>query len=142
MIRFRSHTPKRRLNPTNSPKGDNWSEHKSDLKVDFRHRCGYCNSYDGFRHTYFEVDHFIPKNFLKTYRYFSLTDYRNLVYSCKFCNNAKRAKWPSKNRKTHNNGTIGFVDPCDRTYNSHFYRTADGDHVADRAWKVDVFPGV
>jgi hypothetical protein len=127
MIRFRSHTPTRRENPTKSPTGNSWADHKEDLKEDFKNKCGYCDSYDGYRHTYYEVDHFIPKDFLKkNYKLFSLTDYKNLVYSCKFCNNSKRAKWPSKSRKTFNDGLKGFVDPCDKNYNTHFYRTADG----------------
>jgi len=126
MILFRSKTPNRRPNPTKKPAGDKWSEHKPDLKEDFNNCCGYCNSYDEYRHTYFEVDHFIPKDFFKKLGNIGLTQYDNLVYSCKFCNNAKRAKWPSQSEKYFNDGNEGFVDPCDVVYDKHFYRTTDG----------------
>lgn len=126
MIPFRTQTPSRRPVPTKNPGGENWGEHKSDLKEDFNSCCGYCDSYDGFKHTYFEVDHFVPKSFFKNGGNISLTQYDNLVYSCKFCNNAKRAKWPSRKEKVFNDGNEGFVDPCDTEYDTHFYRTNDG----------------
>lgn len=126
MILFRTKTPIRRVVPTMNPIGNNWSEHKTDLREDFNNRCGYCDSYDGYRHTYFEVDHFVPKDFFKKNGNISLTQYTNLVYSCKFCNNAKRAKWPTKSETVFNDGMKGFVDPCDVEYEKHFYRTSDG----------------
>src|ERR1700744_4369950 len=92
MLPLRNKVPSRRPVPTRSPK-DNWRDHKEDLKTDFNHCCGYCDAYDGFRDAYYEVDHFVPKSFFKT---ISLTQYSNLVYSCRFCNNNKRAKWPSQ----------------------------------------------
>jgi len=126
MIPFRQATPVRRTNPSKTPTGDNWSEHKPELRLDFNSRCGYCDSFDGFRHTYFEVDHFIPKDFFKPLGNISVTDYKNLVYSCKFCNNSKRAKWPTQREDLFNDGTHGFDDPATALYDSHFYRTADG----------------
>lgn len=126
MIPLRTKAPSRRAVPTKNPTGEDWSEHKPDLREDFNNCCGYCDSYDGYRHTYFEVDHFIPKDFFKSNGNISLTQYTNLVYSCKFCNNAKRAKWPTKSETVFNNGSEGFVDPCDAEYEKHFYRTSDG----------------
>lgn len=58
----REKLPIRRTKTTNQPSNRDWSEHKPDLKEDFNSCCGYCDSYDGFRHTYFEVDHFVPKS--------------------------------------------------------------------------------
>jgi hypothetical protein len=126
MIPLRIKSPSRRTTPTKNPTGENWSEHKSDLREDFNNCCGYCDSFDGYRHTYFEVDHFIPKVFFKNNGNISLTQYTNLVYSCKFCNNAKSTKWPTQSEIIFNDGNIGFVDPCDDDYETHFYRTNDG----------------
>ena len=66
MMKVRDKLPVRRSNPSKNPSGHNWSAHKSDLKQDFHEHCAYCGSYDGFRHTYFEVDHFIPKELVRS----------------------------------------------------------------------------
>ncbi len=134
MLPLREKTPKRRTVPTKTPTGTKWSVHKPDLRIDFGSRCAYCDSYDGFRHTYFEVDHFIPKDFFGPLGNISLTEYRNLVYSCKFCNNLKRAKWPSQSETIFNVNGEGFVDPCDDLYETHFHRTADGGIM----WSTDL----
>lgn len=123
---MRDRTPIRRANPTLNPTGDNWGHHKPDLKEDFNNHCGYCNSYDGFRHTYFEVDHFVPKDFFKPLGNITVTQYSNLIYSCKFCNNHKSNKWPSQSETIFNRNNEGFVDPCTDDYANHFKRTADG----------------
>lgn len=123
---FRDKLPVRRTIPTRNP-SKNWTLHKPDLKIDFNGHCAYCDSYDGFRHTYFEVDHFVPKDFLKRIAgKIGFTQYSNLVYACKFCNNNKLDNWPSKSEKIYNDGKIGFVDPCDAVYDTHFYRMNDG----------------
>lgn len=126
MIPLRKKEPARRDNPSKSPTGENWGEHKPELKEDFSSYCGYCSSHDSFRHTYFEVDHFVPKSLLKLSETPDLCKYSNLVYSCKFCNNAKLSKWPSGNEDVHNDGTTGFVDPCAADFSSHFARTDEG----------------
>jgi hypothetical protein len=134
MIPFRIKTPQRRATPTKNPTGENWGEHKPDLKEDFSSCCGYCDSFDGFRHTYFEVDHFVPKSLLKVHGTMSLTEYKNLVYSCKFCNNIKRAKWPSKKVNVPNVNNEGFVDPCLDEYADHLCRLVDGGVM----WQTDL----
>jgi uncharacterized protein (TIGR02646 family) len=127
MIPLRDILPSRRANPTLNPSGINWADHKSDLKEDFNGHCGYCHSYDGYRHTYFEVDHFVPKKEIKKNGWaISLTQYSNLVYSCKFCNNKKLSKWITNSPNPSHNGNAGFIDPCDPDYDNHFYRTANG----------------
>lgn len=125
-MKVRDLLPKRRSKPTRNPSVD-WSKHKDDLKVDFNHHCAYCGSYDGFRHTYFEVDHFIPKDFLrKIGSTIGLCYYVNLVYSCKFCNNNKKALWPSQSEINFNVNGEGFIDPCDENYDKHLKRTEKG----------------
>lgn len=134
MLPFREKAPKRRDIPTKNPSGDNWAIHKPDLREDFYSKCGYCDSFDGFRHTYFEVDHFIPKDFFKDLGNISVTEYRNLVYSCKFCNNSKRAQWPSQREDIFHVDNEGFEDPATELYEEHFYRTSDGGIM----WKTEL----
>jgi hypothetical protein len=118
--------PTRRKVPTKSPKEGKWTEHKPDLQEDFNFHCGYCGSYDGYRHTWFEVDHFIPKSLFIPLGNISTVEYTNLVYSCKFCNNYKLSKWPSNDVNIHNQNNQGFVDPCDKDFDNHLLRTSDG----------------
>jgi 5-methylcytosine-specific restriction endonuclease McrA len=125
MLPVRDKCPVRRQVPTKSPK-KNWSLHKNDLQEDFNCSCAYCDAHDSFRHTFYEVDHFIPKVFFEPLGNITLTQYDNLVYSCKFCNNSKRAMWPSKSEKIHHLNNEGFVDPCTAEYDSHFHRNSDG----------------
>jgi len=103
------------------------SAHREDLRSDFKERCGYCNDWDYYKKTYYEIDHFIPEFVLKT---ISNTDYRNLVYACRSCNNSKRAKWPSGDEKIAIVNDQGFVDPCDTQYDTHFERDDVGNIVA------------
>jgi uncharacterized protein (TIGR02646 family) len=133
-VEVRSILPKRRLNPTKNPKEGKWTEHKKDLQEDFNFHCAYCGSYDGFRHTWYEVDHFIPKSFFIPLKNISTIDYSNLVYSCKFCNNKKLSKWPSQSESIHHINNQGFVDPCDPDYENHLYRTTKGSIM----WKTDL----
>jgi hypothetical protein len=125
-MKVRDNLPARRVTPTKRPKGSNWSEHKPDLQEDFHFHCGYCGSYDGHRHTYFEVDHFVPKVLFKLTGKIGLCEYSNLVYSCKFCNNNKLSKWPSNDENIPVLNNEGFVDPCDAKFDAHLYRTNDG----------------
>jgi hypothetical protein len=121
MPSFRDHIPHRRniIRTVTSHR-----DHRADLKTDFKARCGYCNSPDAWKTTYFEIDHFIP---LKILTIKTSTDYSNLVYACRSCNNAKRKKWPTNDENIHNRNNEGFVDPCDIEYNSHFIRKDDGE---------------
>jgi len=126
MIKVRDKLPQRRPNPTNSPTGNNWSDHKPDLREDFHKHCGYCGSFDGFSHTWFEVDHFIPKVLFAKTGIISLCQYNNLVYSCKFCNNIKSSKWPSGDETLSFSNDKGFIDPELTHYDTHLYRTNSG----------------
>jgi len=129
-MKVRDKLPKRRPVPTKSPKEGGWTKYKPDLREDFHSHCGYCGSYDGYRHTWYEVDHFIPKSLLDGR--ISNVEYSNLVYSCKFCNNKKLAEWPTKDITIPNANDKGFVDPCDKEYDTHLYRMNDGSIM----WKT------
>ena len=122
---FREHTPKRRNITTNV---SSHREHRNDLKRDYQDRCGYCNDLDKWRIIWFEIDHFIPqkrnkKQFLTIK---TSTDYSNLVYSCRSCNNAKRNKWPSNDETIPIVNNEGFIDPCNDDYNNQFDRLDSG----------------
>lgn len=119
-MELREKTPQRRPNPK---KVSRYSESKPELREDFNCRCGHCDDHEFFRDTPYEIDHFVPQGCLKS---ISLTDYSNLVYSCKSCNNAKRKKWPTGDEKVHNDGHVGFIDSCDEEYSKQFERQPDG----------------
>jgi uncharacterized protein (TIGR02646 family) len=129
---FRKITPKRRLI---TKKVGHYREHRETLKEDFNNRCGYCDDVDSFRRAYYEIDHFVPKNILEIF--FSVPeeynekvkDYSNLVYSCHFCNNAKRKKWPTGRLDIHNDNNIGFIDPCNEEYDKQFERNENGEII-------------
>jgi|SRR6185437_7235901 len=124
---FRKHTPGRRaiLKHVRSH-----TEHREELIKDFQKRCGYCDDVDTWRFAWFEIDHFVPQKHLKTIK---STDYSNLVYSCRSCNNAKRAHWPTGNEHIHNNNYIGFIDPCSAQYNDQFTRSDSGRIIPETA---------
>lgn len=117
---FRNHTPKRRNIATAVTK---YGHHRANLKIDYLSRCGYCNDVDTWRFIWFEIDHFVPQKHLVA---ISKTDYSNLVYACRSCNNAKKAHWPTEDEKVHNQNNEGFIDPCHDEYNNQFTRLADG----------------
>jgi hypothetical protein len=103
-----------------------YSQYKQELKEDFNNRCGYCNDSDhwtgGWR--FFQIDHFIPQKYLKE---ISPNDYSNLVYTCFFCNNSKRAKWLSQNEQIQFVEGVGFVNPKEIDYCNHIYRDLNGN---------------
>lgn len=133
-MKVRDNLPQRRPKPTKNPAGNNWSEHKPDLREDFHKHCAYCGSYDGFSHTWFEVDHYVPKSLFTIKGNIELCQYDNLVYSCKFCNNVKLSKWPSKDETIPIIDDMGFVNPCSVDYDTHLYRTASGSI----RWQTDL----
>ncbi|MDV3719762.1 HNH endonuclease [Elizabethkingia anophelis] len=122
---FRDFTPKRRPIIKYVSK---YTQHRDDLKIDFKDRCGYCNDIYIWRFASFEIDHFIPrkkdkKNFLTIK---TETDYSNLVYACRSCNNSKSNKWPTNDQSIPHRNDQGFVDPCEDDYNNHFTRLDNG----------------
>lgn len=120
MIPFRRETPKRRIINTAVSK---YSYHREQLKKDYNSRCGYCNDIDTWRTIWFEIDHFVPKKHLNTIKD---TEYSNLVYACRSCNNSKRDYWPTKDELIHNKDNKGFIDPCDDEYDKQFRRSING----------------
>ena len=101
-----------------------YNDHKADLRLDFNERCGYCDCWDKFKTTYYEIDHFVPKSILTIKL---KTDYSNLVYSCKSCNNAKSNQWPTNDQNIYNQNNQGFIDPCHNDYALQFERSDNGE---------------
>jgi len=120
MLPFRKETPKRREIKTEVAR---YSGHRDDLRKDYKCRCGYCNDIDIWRTVWFEIDHFVPQKYLKTIK---VTDYSNLVYACRACNNSKRAHWPTEDESIHYINDEGFIDPCDDEYEKQFSRNQNG----------------
>lgn len=100
-----------------------YQHHKPTLEKNFRNKCGYCNDNDIWRNTYYEIDHYIPKGYLTEKE---KKEYWNLIYSCRYCNNSKRAKWPTKDRDKENDGKEGFVSPYSKDYDLLFIRNEEG----------------
>ncbi|RBQ02825.1 HNH endonuclease [Pedobacter miscanthi] len=145
MFPLRSQTPTRRLTPTRKPSKD-WTKHKEDLEVDFNSSCAYCDAHEYFKHTFYEVDHFVPKDFFLKSGTLTVVDYKNLVYSCKFCNNNKSSLWITNSETIYHLNDEGFLDPCDPEYDKQFYRNKEGAIIgktnlgkwmATRAFKFD-----
>jgi hypothetical protein len=85
------------------------------LRRDFSDRCAY-----SLRHTLqagiecMEVDHFNPQ---LTGR--ARNDYRNLMWSTRLCNNAKRVYWPSVADQKKG---VRFLNPCEEwDYGNHIF---------------------
>lgn len=103
-----------------------YKSYKPYLKKDLHERCAYCNLRSDQITTYFEIDHFVPrKQFEKAKLNYLETDYKNLVYACRKCNNAKSDSFsgdltinPYENKE--------FYDPVKTDYNLIFYRDEIG----------------
>ncbi len=125
MTDFRIVTPKRREDPRIV---SHYRSYKRDLKEDFKNCCGYCGDEDsragGIR--VFQIDHFVPKKVMVN---LSETEYSNLVYSCFYCNNKKRADWPTGDEDIHYNGNKGYIDPCHDDFPLQFKRNSLGEIV-------------
>ena len=118
-MNLREKTPERSTNVVHQ---SDYHRYRNQLVLDFNHRCGYCDDKDIPRAASFEIDHFVPQKMDGN----RVTDYTNLVYACKSCNNAKRHKWPTGDKNKPNDGKQGWIDPCCRYYDAQFERSEDG----------------
>lgn len=120
--------------PSRSYHGECWrtmSANKERLKVDFHHKCAYCDDTDKYYggSSNYHVDHFAPKSKFGQLEY----DYDNLVYACPFCNRAKSDKWIGKDATEAVVGDSGFIDPCSEEYGKHLCRDSNGSIVPKTA---------
>jgi hypothetical protein len=123
MIVFREATPKHRAGRKACKK---YSSYKKTLRIDFLKRCGYCDDLDELRIRDYVIDHFLPRNPEGWTHKVPDNKYKNLIYSCPFCNQAKKNKWPTGNWKKPNDGVRGFVKPTLIQYGKLFRRNTDG----------------
>jgi hypothetical protein len=118
-MEFRKKDPQR---STEVEYQSDYHKYRDQLRSDFSCRCGYCDDVDYPRVESYEIDHFVPVTIDKNKE----TDYNNLVYACRSCNNAKRKKWPTNDSAKFNNGKEGWIDPCDSEYSRQFERDSYG----------------
>lgn len=123
MYLFREITPIRRLNRAECK---HYSSYLKTLREDFKERCGYCDDSDKLRIRSYTIDHFVPQNPSDFNHTIKSNYYYNLVYACRYCNSAKKNKWPSKDPRVHNNGKEGFIDPIDEDYTNLYKRSNTG----------------
>ncbi len=123
IMKFRDKTPSRRAD---QKKFADYHEYKNPLKQDFNSHCGYCDDPDRFSDIPYQIDHYVPKAIMQT---IAENDYNNLVYACRRCNRAKWDKWPTGDEKISNNGTEGFIDPCNPEYDQQFERNERGEII-------------
>ncbi|MFT3952299.1 MAG: HNH endonuclease signature motif containing protein [Oscillospiraceae bacterium] len=102
-----------------------YESYRSYLKNDFSNRCAYCNLHENQITTSFEIDHFIPRDIFKVIRPDLETDYKNLVFSCKKCNDAKSNKFAGDINSADPQNSQ-FYDPVLINYNDIFFRTEIG----------------
>lgn len=101
----------------------NYSRFRPYIREDFAECCAYCLLHERLAggQEHFELDHFRPKS---DPRFQHLEgDYSNLYYSCRACNNTKRAAWPKPELEAKG---YRFVDPCQEVFSDHF---VDNDGV-------------
>ena len=92
------------------------------LRRDFLQRCAYCErpeaAVGGEAHC--EIDHHRPAALFPQLR----SEYTNLYYCCRDCNNTKGNKWPAIEDEANGNR---FSDPCaEDLYGVHTIESADG----------------
>lgn len=114
--------------PKHSYKGERWKTNTSNKKrlvEDFMHRCAYCDDHDHYSGGYntYHVDHFAPKSKFKELEFV----YENLMYSCPYCNAAKKDKWIGDNSENSVFNDEGFINPCTNEYDRHFFRDNTGN---------------
>lgn len=108
----------------------NYKSYKPYLRKDFGERCAYCNLKDTNITTWFEVDHFIPRDEFKDKWPECDNLYDNLIYSCKKCNMAKGAQYKGNiEDKIIKNDC--FYNPVDDDYGKIFYRDDVGGIASD-----------
>lgn len=125
---FKKHS----ITRSDPPQRKDYKRYRIFLVEDFKHRCAYCNLHDSNITTPFEIDHFIPRKAFEDVRPELETDYKNLVYSCRKCNNSKRDQFQGDLSIEMPTNQL-FYDPVLVDYNTIFYRNETGAIDSDDA---------
>ena len=113
------------------PKYSNIQRYTDILREDFGNMCGYCGKDLNLVKCPYQKDHLIPVKIAeKVGRFDLLTDYNNLVFSCRVCNRNKWDNWPFDNVKKLHDDKVGFVDPASEEFDQHMMRDEEGRIVA------------
>lgn len=99
----------------NPPSYSKYSSYKKYLRLEFNHRCAYCDVHeaeDGGSKK-FHIDHYLPKSSFPKKR----LEYSNLFYSCADCNILKSDYWAGRIQKIFNKY---ILNPCKYDYAIHF----------------------
>lgn len=125
-----NYTNRKQIVRTYTKHHDDYKLYKEPLAKDFFHRCAYCDTRDDIITTPFEIDHFIPRRQFENIKDYLDSDYSNLVYSCKKCNQSKGSKFSGDIYTNHPTNDL-FYDPTVIDYNTVFYRNEEGVIVSD-----------
>ena len=116
--------------PRHSYKGEKWKTIRSNKKRlvrDFQNKCAYCDDLDRYSggEDNYHIDHFAPKSKFKHLEFV----YENLMYSCPYCNRAKKDKWVGDNSEITIIENRGFINPCTSEYDRQLGRDDKGNIV-------------
>lgn len=124
---YRVHGDKFIRRRKNYRRQNNIQNYTKILKEDFFNMCGYCGKDFNIVKCPPQKDHLIPKHIAKKVgRQDLLTDYNNLVYSCRVCNRNKWHTWPFDNVERTHDDKVGFVDPATEEFDDHLMRDSTG----------------
>ena len=124
---YRVHGDKVIRRRTNYRKENDIQKYTKILKEDFGNMCGYCGKDFNIIKCPYQKDHLIPEDIAKKVgRLDLLTDYNNLVYSCRVCNRNKWNNWPFDNVDKIHDDKVGFVDPATDEFDEHMMRDETG----------------
>lgn len=127
---YRVHGDKKIRRRTDYTKQTDIQKYTKILKEDFHNMCGYCGKDFNIIACPNQKDHLIPKKIAeKAGRLDLLTDYNNLVYSCRVCNRNKWDYWPFDDVEKLHDDKEGFVDPATDEYDKHLMRDQSGKIV-------------
>ncbi len=124
---YRVHGDKKIRRRLDYVKRNNIQQYTEILREDFGNMCGYCGKDLNIVKCPYQKDHLIPEYIAKkTGRLDLLTDYNNLVYSCRVCNRNKWHNWPFEDADKTHDDKVGFVDPASDEYDNHLMRDETG----------------
>lgn len=125
-----NYTNRKKIIRTYTKHHNDYKLYKEPLAEDFFHRCAYCDTRDDIITTPFEIDHFIPRKQFENIKDYLDSDYTNLVYSCKKCNQSKGSKFSGDIYSDSPTNDL-FYDPTITDYNTVFYRNENGIIMSD-----------
>lgn len=108
-----------------------YQKYSNILKEDFQNTCGYCGKDMNIISCPAQKDHLIPEKECKKHgRLDLISDYNNLVYSCRVCNRNKWDNWPLNNIDNINDGKTGYVDPATSDFDKTLCRNNKGEIIS------------